>query len=207
MQGRVYAVAMEPAADITELIDAWRGGDVAARARLVPLLYDELKRIARHQLGAHGASTLNATALLHEALLKLLGDKPPASNREHFLAVGARAMRQVLIDHARRRAAAKRDAAVTLRALDDIDGERLAVAMPMLDGVDLLALEQALAALEAIDRDAARVVELRGFVGLTIEEAAAALAMHPSRIQREWDYALAWLRRHMTSAAASGESG
>lgn len=180
--------------DVTRLIGAWREGDLEARARLVPLLYHELKRLARAQLGRHEAPTLEATVLLHEALLKLLGERPPARDREHFLAVGARAMRQVIVDHARRRSADKRGAAQPLESLDDIDGDVLAAELPLLDGVDLIELERALAELEALDPPAARVIELRCFLGLTIDETAEALALHPSKVNREWDFARAWLR-------------
>lgn len=191
---------MQSPSDITDLIDAWRDGDLDARSRLVPLLYDELKRVARRQLADRVSPTLDATGLLHEALLKLLGERPPARDREHFLAVGARAMRQVLVDHARRRAASKRGSAVTLESLGDIDGDRLAGELPLLHAVDLIALEQVLTRFEALDPDAARVVELRGFLGLTIDETAAALGIHPSKVHREWDFARAWLRRHLGDA-------
>lgn len=185
-------------ADITGLLAAWRAGDLGARARLVPALYHELKRVARRQLAGRAAPTLDPTGLLHEALMKLLGDAPPARDREHLLAVGARAMRQVIVDHARRRAAGKRGAAITLESLADIDGDRLAGELPLLDGVDLLALEQALGALDGLDPLAARIVELRGFLGLTIDETAAALDLHPSKINREWEFARAWLRRQLS---------
>lgn len=185
---------MSATGEVTTLIQAWAKGDLAARARVVPLLYHELKRVARGQLGRHDAPTLEATVLLHEALLKLLGDRPPARDSEHFLAVGARAMRQVLVDHARRRAAEKRGSGVALESLDEIDGEALAAELPLLDGVDLIALGQALAELESLAPAAARVVELRAFLGLTIDETARALELHPSKVNREWDFGRAWLR-------------
>jgi RNA polymerase sigma factor (TIGR02999 family) len=180
--------------EVTTLIQAWDAGDIAARARVVPLLYHELKRVARGQLGRHDAPTLEATVLLHEALLKLLGERPPAHDTQHFLAVGARAMRQVIVDHARRRSAEKRGGGLLLESLDEIDGEALAGELPLLDGVDLIALGQALADLESLDPAAARVVEMRAFLGLTIEETARALDLHPSKVNREWDFGRAWLR-------------
>ncbi len=185
---------MNAVGEITTLIQAWDAGDVDARARVVPLLYHELKRVARGQLGRHPAPTLEPTVLLHEALLKLLGDRPPAHDREHFLAVGARAMRQVIIDHARHRAAEKRGAGIVLDSLDDIDGDVLAGELPLLDGIDLIALSQALSDLETLDPVAARVIELRAFLGLTIEETAGALGWHPSKVNREWEFGRAWLR-------------
>lgn len=181
--------------DITELLQAWRAGAPDALERLLPLLYDELRRIARAQLRHQPGGTLQPTALVHEALIKLLGSAPEARDREHFLAVAARAMRQVLVDRARRKQAQKRGEGAERDALDDLDEALWQSELPLLADVDLLALDQALARFEREEPLGAKVVELRVFVGCSIDETARALDIHPSKANREWDYARAWLRR------------
>ena len=172
---------------ITQLLSAWRDGDAGARDRLVAELYPELRRIAeqlfRNERGNH---TLQPTALVNEAWLRLAGAGPlPIEDRGHLLAISARLMREILIDHARRRSAAKRDGGerVTLSGLDVADGSE----------VDLLGLDAALEQLERIDPVKARVVELRYFGGLSIEETAVATTQSPATVKRHWQAARIWL--------------
>lgn len=174
--------------DITSLLGDWRRGDLAARDRLVAVLYPELRALADRQLrGERANHTLQPTALVNEAYLRLSGlDQMDFQDRSHFVRMAARVMREVLVDHARRRMAAKRDGGhrVTLTGLDIAadDGD-----------IDALALDAALTRLEQIDADKARVVELRYFGGLTIEETAEAMASSPATVKRHWQSARAWL--------------
>lgn len=174
--------------DISNLLRDWRGGDTGARDRLVALLYPELRALADRQLrGERANHTLQPTALVNEAFLKLSAlDRMDLRDREHFVRLAARVMREVLVDYARRRKAAKRDGGhpVTLTGLD--------VAADT-GGVDALALDGALDRLEKIDPEKARVVELRYFGGLSIEETAEAMGNSPATVKRHWQSARAWL--------------
>ena len=176
------------AEDITSLLRDWRDGDDSARDRLVAVLYPELRALADRQLrGERANHTLQPTALVNEAYLRLSGlDRMDWQDRGHFVRMAARVMREVLVDHARRRQAAKRDGGhrVTLTGLD-IAAETGAV--------DALALDAALTRLEKIDPDKARVVEMRYFGGLTIEETAQAMGSSPATVKRQWQSARAWL--------------
>lgn len=171
----------------TQLLQAWRDGDVAARDRLVALLYAELHALARRQFGNERREhTLQPTALVSEAYQRLVAIERIAwQDRAHFLGVAGRLMREILIDHARRRQAAKRDG-----------GERvtLSTGLPSDDaGLDVLDLERALQQLEAIAPDKARVVELRYFGGLSIEDTAEVMGLSPATIKRHWQAARVWL--------------
>lgn len=179
--------------DITSLLRAHRSGDPEAVERLLPLVYGELRRIARRRLWRERAShTLDPTELVHEAFLKLSpAGRVDWRSRSHFYAVASRAMRQVLVDHAARRGAAKRGGGVVPRSLD----ERVAASVPALD--ELLALEGALKRLEAEAPRQVRVVECRYFGGLTLEETAAALSLSPATVSRDWTLARAWLHREL----------
>lgn len=180
------------------LLRDWSGGDRDALERLLPLVYDELRRHAaglfRRERPDH---TLQPTAVVHEAWLRL-SPAGPWTSRAQFFAVAGRLMREVLIDHARARAAAKRGGG-NLRVTyhDELetpgagDGPK---------GTDVLALDVALEKLEALDERQARVVELRYFAGLSIEETAEALAVSPATVKREWQMARAWLRDHLSGA-------
>ncbi|MEO8430800.1 MAG: ECF-type sigma factor [Acidobacteriota bacterium] len=174
---------------VTALLRDWSGGDRDAVERLLPLVYGELRRHAAHLFRRERSDhTLQPTAVVHEAWLRM-PPSGPWSNRSQFFAVAGRLMREVLIDHARRRAAAKRGGGATRLAFD---GE---VETPAGEkGVDLLALDEALERLDAVDQRQARVVELRYFAGLSIEETAEALAISPATVKREWQMARAWLR-------------
>lgn len=190
--------ATPPAADVTGLLRAWSAGDAAALDALLPLVYDELRRQAARALQREaGGHTLQATALVHEAYLRLVDQRPAAwEGRTQFFGIAARLIRQVLVDAARTRMAAKRGGEarrLTLGALER-DG---AAPDDGADGVDLLALDDALERLAALDPLPARVVELRYFAGLTIEETARALGVSPATVKREWAVARGWLRREL----------
>ena len=181
--------------DVTDLLLSWRQGDAAALDRLVPLVYDELRRVARRRLrGESPGHALQATALVHEVYLRLVDvDRMTLTSRAHFFGVAATLMRQILVDHARRQRADKRGGSVTVVSLDE------AFPAAVTSSVDVLALDQALDALSAIDSRQCRVVELRFFAGLTIDEAAAALGISSVTVEREWALAKAWLFRRLSA--------
>lgn len=190
------AVVAEPGrseADLTGWLAAWAGGDRAAAERLFARVYGELRQVAAHLHAGSGARTLQPTALLNEAMVKLIGGSPSFENRAHFFGAAARAMRQVLVDHARSHHADKRGGGQTLEALE------AAVGVAIDDSADLIALDAALSQLAALDPLAAHVVELRYFAGLSIEESAEVLGQHPSSTYREWQHAKAWLRRALSA--------
>ncbi|HRQ63319.1 MAG TPA: ECF-type sigma factor [Xanthomonadaceae bacterium] len=177
---------------LTAMLARWNAGDAGAGEQVIASVYAELKRLAGRCLRDSGNLTLQPTALVNEALIRLIGPEPDWDNRAHFFGAAARAMRQVLVDAARRRLADKRGGGavhVTLGAAEQMGSEA---------DVDLLALEQALARLEALDAQQARIVELRYFVGLSIDETARVLDLHPSAVNREWAMARAWLYRELT---------
>ena len=179
---------------VTELIEHARSGDQLALDRLLPVVYDELRRIAARQVRRERqGGTLQATALVHEAYMRLAQDSDLSfENRAHLLGIAARAMREILIEHARARGAQKRgghDARVTLDEGMIADAARQ---------VDMLALHAALEKLAALDAQQAHIVELRFFGGLTIEEAAEVLGISPATVKRAWAVARAWLFREMS---------
>jgi RNA polymerase sigma-70 factor (ECF subfamily) len=179
---------------VTELLHAWRAGDAEASDTLARVVYDELRRQARRALRREGEGhTLQPTALVHEAWLRLDGQHGARwESRTQFFAVAAQMMRRVLVDHARARRAVKRgadDVQVTLGEVDRASGA------PVVDAVDLLALDDALAQLAALDPQKAHLVELRYFAGLSIPEAAAVLGVSAATVGREWAVARIWLRR------------
>ena len=189
---------------VTELLRAWGAGDAHACEALVPLVYAELRLQARRALRREGEGhTLQPTALVHEAWLRL-DDQHGArwESRTQFFAVAAQMMRRVLVDHARTRHALKRGGGTVQLSLADADGANGAAAAHAgggapLDAVDVLALDDALARLAALDPQKARLVDLRYFAGLSIPEAAAALGVSPATVGREWAVARAWLRREL----------
>jgi RNA polymerase sigma-70 factor (ECF subfamily) len=183
--------------EVTELLLSWRQGDAAALDRLIPVVYEELRRVARRRLrGESPGHALQSTALVHEVYLRLVElDRMTLSSRSHFFALAARLMRQILVDHGRRRHADKRGGQVTIVSL----GHLSPAAGPA--SVDVLALDQALDALSAIDDRQCRVVELRFFAGLNIDETAEALGVSPATVEREWALAKAWLYRRLSSPA------
>ena len=183
------AAASDPG-ELTQLLACWAQGDAQSGERAVTLVYHELKRLAGGMLsGGAGGVTLQPTALVNEAMLKLLGAGAlEFDNRAHFFGAAGRAMRQVLVDRARRRSSEKRGSGQTPLTLEQAEGVAVG------EQVDLLYLDAALRELETLDPQQVRIVELRYFVGLSIHETAAVLGMHPSAINREWTMARAWLK-------------
>jgi RNA polymerase sigma factor (TIGR02999 family) len=185
---------ISPPDEVSELLLAWGEGDRAALDELFPLVYGELRRIAHRQLrGERSAHTLNTTALVHEAYLKLVRmDRIPWRNRAQFFAIAARAMRRILVDYAYRRRRQKRGGGQAPLSLADV------VVMVDSRADELVALDQALERLEAIDPRHTRVVECRVFGGMSIEETAEALDLSPATIKRDWAMARAWLNRELS---------
>jgi RNA polymerase sigma-70 factor (ECF subfamily) len=185
-----------PAAErVTQLLVEWQNGSPQALEMLLPLVYGELRAIARRYLSSESKGhTLQSTALVHEAYLKLVGQRGVRwQNRAHFYGIAAQMMRRILVDHARRQHRVKRGGLNTTLSLSDAMG----VAEPEAD-VDLLALDEALTTLTAIDPRGARIVELRFFSGLTIEETAEVLGVSSGTVKRDWSTARAWLYREIT---------
>lgn len=186
---------MKDTADVTQLLLAWGKGDQTAFEQLLPLVYGELRLIAERYLKRERAGhTLQATALVHEAYLKLVNQQQVEwQNRAHFYGIAAHAMRRILIDHARTRQADKRGSGETQLSLD----ENLTVADER--HRELIALDDALTALAAFDPQKSRIVELRYFGGLSIEETAAVLDIGTATVIRQWRLAKAWLHNEMSS--------
>jgi len=172
----------EPPSEITQLLQDWRDGDGKALDILLPLVYKELRRLARHQLrNERPDHTLQSAALVHEAYLRLVGVSPPRwESRTHFFAIAAQLMREILVDYARRHAAAKRGGTMGRLSLEDV------MATPRRAQVDVVALDDALQALAKIDERQSRVVELRFFAGLSLNEISEVLEIAPATVQREW---------------------
>jgi RNA polymerase sigma factor (TIGR02999 family) len=178
---------------VTELLARWSNGEEDAREKLVPLVYDELRRLARRCLaGRPQDHTLQSTALVHEAYLRLVGrNEVHWQNRVHFFAVAARLMRGILVDHARMRHASKRGGSNLTLTLDD------ALVSPKQRELDLVALDDALNALSKLDPKQGQLVELRFFAGLSIEDTSHVLGVSPATVKRDWSTARAWLYREM----------
>jgi RNA polymerase sigma factor (TIGR02999 family) len=182
-----------PVDDVTRLIQAARAGDEQALASLMPLVYDELRRIARNQVRRERpGQTLQPTALVHEAWLRLMSSRGLSpENRAHFLGIAANAMRQILVERARARNAQKREGKRHRLTLDE--GMLRDVGRPL----DVEALDEALTRLAESHPEYARIVELRFFAGLTVEEAADVLNISPATLKRRWTLAKAWLLREL----------
>ncbi len=185
-----------PPGEVTRLLLAWNAGDRAALERLMPLVYSELREIAgRHFRRERPGHTLQPTAVVHEAYFRLVDQtRVTWKNRGHFLAIASQAMRRILIDHARGRGAEKRGGHAERVTLDL--GTEMASPEPTRE-VDLLALDEALERLKALDGAQAQIVELRFFGGLTVEEAADVMETSPSSIKRDFRSAKAWLYREL----------
>ena len=185
------------AVDITQLLQDWQRGDRQALDRLMPLVYDELHLIAtRHLARERRERTLQTTALVNEAYMKLVGQrKVDWQNRSHFFALAARLMRRIILDDARRRQREKRGGDAVLVPIDDVE---ISTPSRAVDAVDVLELDRALTDLEAIDADQSRIVELRFYGGLTIEETAEVMGVSIATIKREWTLAKSWLYRALT---------
>ena len=190
-------VADEVHSDVSRLLQHWRDGDRSALDALLPLVYKELRRLARFQLRQERPNhTLQSAALVNEAYLRLVGlNAPKWESRTHFFAIAAQLMRQILVDYARRHRAAKRGADVRRVSVSD------AAATPQTTDCDVLALDEALHSLANIDPRQSRVVELRFFAGLSLDEIAKVLDVGPATVQRDWTAARAWLYREMSRKA------
>lgn len=180
------------AGEITQLLTAWRAGERDADERLFALLYEELRTIAaRHRQKESAHHSLQTTALVHEAYMRLARQHRTSwKSRGHFMAVASQAMRRVLVDHARRRKAAKRGGGIPPAPLDS-------VVLALEDAVDLVELDVALEKLARLDPREAQVVDLRFFAGLTVPEVAQALGVSRATVERDWVAARAWLRREL----------
>lgn len=186
-------MAAEPGGEVTQLLERWREGQSEALDELLPLVYEELRRLAAHYLGKERRGhTLQATALVHEAYVRLLGKPLQVEDRSHFFAVAARAMRRVLVDHARRHQADKRIGPQDKVSLED--GPELSVQ----PDVDVLALHEALERLGQVNPRQAKLVEIRYFGGLKNREAAEVLGVSLGTVERDWQVARLWLHRQLT---------
>jgi len=185
--------------DLTRILSAIEQGDPHAAEQLLPLVYEELRRLAAQRLAGEGPGhTLQPTALVHEAYLKLVGPNPqqPWNGRVHFFAAAAEAMRRILIDHARRKRRTRRGGGMKRVELEDMDDIELLAESG--DGDELLALDVALAQLAAADPRRAELVKLRYFAGLTLEQTAELLGISRATADRHWAFARAWLYDAMT---------
>jgi len=182
-----------PSSEVTELLVRWRSGDREALDSLLPLVYDELRRIAFRSLqNERPGHTLQSTALVNEAYVRMVAQNLPEwQNRAHFFAVAAQLMRQILVDHARTRRASKRGGDASRVSLDEARGHAVVT------DVDVVALDDALKELAQMDPQQSRVVELKFFAGLSNEEAAEVLKVSPSTVKRDWASARAWLFREL----------
>jgi RNA polymerase sigma factor (TIGR02999 family) len=183
-----------PPVEVTQLLHAWSGGDRAALDQLMPLVYGELHQLAQHYLrGERQDHSLQTTALVNEAYLRLVNvQNVQWQDRAHFFAISSRLIRQILVDRARRRGYQKRGG-----GRKHVELEESAVVDPGRDG-ELLALDEALAALAGFDERKSQVVELRFFGGLTLDEAAAVLEVSPDTVRRDWRLAKSWLRKYLS---------
>jgi len=180
--------------EITKLLHHWQGGDRAALDALVPIVYEELRHLARCALRKERPDhTLQSTALVHEAYFRLVGQNLPQwESRSHFFAIAAQLMRQILVDYARRRRASKRGSGACMLVLDD------AVTLPQGKNIDVVAVDDALNALAEVDPRQSRVVELRFFAGLSLEEISEVMGIATATVQRDWTAARAWLHREIS---------
>jgi RNA polymerase sigma factor (TIGR02999 family) len=178
---------------VSELLMRWKNGEQEALETLLPLVYDELRRIAHHHLQAERTGhTLQSTALVHEAYLRLVSNEPlRLDNRAHFFAAASHLMRQILVGYARKHQAAKRGANNLVLTLDET------IALPKKGMLHLVALDDALKELEALDARQCHIVELRFFGGLTIDDISQVIGISPATVKRDWTAARAWLYRQM----------
>ena len=203
MEAPQQALQRENSIPVTELLVRWRSGDQKALDALVPLVYDELRRLAHYYLRQERTDhTLQSTALVHEAYLRLAGQDPPEwQSRAHFFGIAARIMRQILVEYARGRSAAKRGGNACRLTLDD------AIVLPNQMDLDVVELDRALNGLAELDPQQSRIVELRFFGGLTIEDTSEVLGISPATVKRDWVTARAWLFRAMSGNKAGEATG
>lgn len=199
---------------VGQLLNAWAAGDQRALGELMPLVYSELRHLAdRHLRGERLNHTLERTALVHEAYLRLINQRNASwQGKAHFIGLASQLMRRILVDHARGRLSAKRGGGATPVSLDqtgvvlaraDDEGAGLeALALADDPSIDLESIDSALRRLESLDPAQGRIVELRFFGGLSIEETARLVGVSPATVKREWVLARAWLRRELTSEAS-----
>src|SRR5438128_12311402 len=185
-----------PTHEVTQLLIEWSNGDKAALDKLMPLIYDELRRLAHHYMSReHPGHTLQTTAVVNEAYLRLINRKRVHwQNRAHFFAIAAQLMRSILVDHARSHAYAKRGGGARKIALDE------AIVVSQQRAGEVVALDDALKQLAELDAQQSRIVELRFFGGLTIEETAEVLGLPPANVKREWSTAKAWLYHELSKS-------
>jgi RNA polymerase sigma factor (TIGR02999 family) len=189
-------LSQSPSNAVTQLLNRWTSGDEQALHDLVPIVYEELRRLAHYHLQSERPEhTLQSTALVNEAYLRLIGGQPvELQNRDHFFAVSSRLMRQILVDYARSRKAAKRDGGCRVSLSNAMD-------IPIAKDEDLVALDRALEELARIDERQARIVDLKFFGGLSSTSAASVLNISRATVDREWAVARLWLHRHMRTSA------
>jgi RNA polymerase sigma factor (TIGR02999 family) len=187
--------------EITQLLVAWSAGDQAALEKLTPLIYQELRRLAKRYMARENAGhMLQPTALVHEAYLRLIEQKHVRwQNRAHFFGISGKLMRRILVDMARARQQTKRGGAARQVALDE------ALVISKAPGEDLVALDEALRTLAAMDERKSRVVELRFFGGLTVKETAEVLHISPETVMRDWKFAKVWLHRELSQEMPEGD--
>ena len=192
-------------AEITRILHEWRSGNKEELDRLVPVVYDELRILASRQLAHEWRhNRLDTTAVVNEAYLKLFGQREVDwQNRGHFFAIAAQLMRRILVDHARRHLRDKHGGAAVHVALNEADAARNPSTV---DALDALALDSALQKLEQLDTNQGRIVELRFFGGLTVEETAAVMGVSPTTVKRDWALAKGWLYRALTGEGSRGAS-
>lgn len=201
----------QTAGEITLLLQRWEGGDATALDALWPLVYDDVRQLAHRQLASERANhTLQGTALVNEAFIKLAGQHSMQwQNREQFLWLASQIMRRVLVDYARRRDTLRRGRGAVRISINDthaalaIEDDQALLAFTD-ESIDMLAIDAALTRLEKIDAPQSRIVELRYFGGLTIEETAKATGISPATVKREWTLARAWLRRELETTHDAG---
>ena len=185
-----------PSENLTQLLVDWSNGDAQALERLIPLVYQDLRRIAQRYLRSESPGhTLQSTALVHEAYLRLIDQRKTRwQNRAHFFGISAQLIRRILVDYARARKAGKRGGYAARIQFDE------ALGVPEQQNPDLVVLDDCLKALSGIDPQQARVVELRYFAGLTVEETAEVMHVSPTTVKRDWRVAKAWLHREMAKS-------
>jgi RNA polymerase sigma factor (TIGR02999 family) len=195
-------MGQDSAGEITQLLQGWRSGDRRSLDALLPIVYNELRRLAHYQLRQERPDhTLQSAALVHEAYVRLVGLNPPQwESRSHFFAIAAQQMRQILVDYARRRRAEKRGGGEETVSLEDTSE----LSSKKTRDLDVVALDDALNALAQVDERKARVVELRFFGGLTFEETAEVLKVSAVTVSRDWSTARAWLHREMNRETSDG---
>jgi RNA polymerase sigma-70 factor, ECF subfamily len=196
------SVTRSSAGEVTELLKDWGDGNESALNKLIPLVYEELRRIAHHQMAKERAGhTLQTTALVNEAYLRLVGAaEVPWKDRAHFFALSAQLMRRVLVDHARGHGRAKRGGAMIKLSLDE------AIAIPVGSDASILELDDALKALAVVDERKAKTVELRFFGGFSVEETAKMLNVSISTVMNDWKFTKVWLLREMQRKRDKDES-